>query len=76
MHIIDLYKDSNSVTKNFAKIIYEVNKWEIEDIYKFLDFGNKNFNKLNNLQAEILEDCFKETKFTFNKRLLAFYAKV
>ena len=68
INLIDLYKGTNNITKNFAKIICEVNNWEIEDIYKFLDFGNKHFNKLNDLQIEILEDCFKETKFAFNKK--------
>ena len=67
-NLIDAYEGTNSVTKNFAKIIYEINKWEIEDIYIFLNFGKNQFIKLNNLQIEILEYSFKETKFALNKK--------
>jgi len=38
-----------------AKIIYKSNKWDIEIIYKFLNFSKNISNKWSELQVDIIK---------------------
>ena len=66
--LIDIYDRNDNISKAFAKIIYKFNKWDIKEIYKFLNSCYNCFNKLNQLQIDVIEDAFKEYHFSFNKQ--------
>ncbi len=39
-------------------------------IYKFLNFSKNIFNKLNELQVDIIEDGFQESHFSYDKKIV------
>ena len=67
-NLIDKYEETDYISKRFAKNIYTSCKWEVEEIYKFLNYGKNIFNKLNELQKDIMEDTFKKTHFSYDKK--------
>ena len=66
--LIDNYKETDEISKKFAKIIYQTSRWELEEIYQFLNIGKNIFHKLSETYLYCIEEAFKETQFCFNKR--------
>ncbi len=68
LDLINKYEQTDDTTKKMAKTIYKSNRWDIEYIYKFLNFCKNYFDKFNQTQINIIEETFKKTQFSFNKK--------
>ena len=68
LYLIENHEKADDLCKKFARNIFITNKWDIEQIYQFLNLCRNKFNNLNELQIDIIEDAFKDIHFTFHKK--------
>ena len=68
LFLIDNFETAGKICKKFGKIIYKTNRWDIDEIFQFLNFTHNIFDGLKEFQIDIIEDTLRETHFSFNKK--------